>query len=140
MRAVRRAERVVDVELVAVGQGARIPLVVIGLTGVETGVLEHAQPLVGDELPQAALDGGDRVRPPVLLVLRSAEVRAHRDGCRTTIEQQLDGWDRRPDPGVVSDLAAVERDVEVGADENALPLDVGRLDGARQPHLRRACP
>ena len=50
VRAVGRAERVVDVEVVAVGKLARVPLVVLRLTRVETGVLEHAQPVVRDEL------------------------------------------------------------------------------------------
>ena len=59
--AMRGAERVVDVEVVAVGELARVPLVVLRLARVEAGVLEHAQPLVRDELAQAALDGRDRV-------------------------------------------------------------------------------
>ena len=121
VRAVGRAERVVDVEIVAVGELARVPLVVLRLTGVEARVLEHAQPVVRDELAQAALDRSDRVLLPVLLGLRPPEVRADGDGGRTAVEQQLEGRDRGPDPGVVGDLAAVERDVEVGADENALP-------------------
>ena len=35
-----------------------------------------------------------------------------------------DGGDRRPDPAVVRDRRAVERHVEVGADQDALPGDV----------------
>ena len=60
--AMRRAERVVHVEVVAVRELARIPLVVLRLARVEAGVLEHAQPVVGDELAQALLDRCDRVR------------------------------------------------------------------------------
>ena len=64
VRAMGRAERVVDVEVVAVGELARVPLVVLRLARVEARVLEHAQPVVRDELAQAALDGRDRVLSP----------------------------------------------------------------------------
>ena len=132
--AVRRPERVVDVEVVAVRELACIPLVVLRLARIEAGVLEHAHPVVRDELAQPLLDRCDRELVPVLVRPRTPQVRAHRDGCRAAVEQQLEGRGRGSDPRVVGDRAAVERDVEVGADENALSLHLGRLDGARRPH------
>ena len=52
------------------------------------------------------------------------------------LEQQLEGRERRPDARVVRDASVLERDVEVGADEDALAGDVGGLDGPRQGHAR----
>ena len=44
-------------------------------------------------------------------------------------ESSVDGRDRRADARVVGDLAVVERDVEVDADEDPLARDVDVADG-----------
>ena len=72
VRAVGRAEGVVHVEVVAIGELAREALVVLRLAGVEARVLEHLQPLVGHELAQPPLDRRDRERRPVFVGLRPA--------------------------------------------------------------------
>ena len=56
MRAMRRAERVVDVEIAAVGELARERLVVLRLARIEARVLEHAHAFVGQQLAQAGVD------------------------------------------------------------------------------------
>ena len=70
------------------------------------------------------------------VALRAAEVRAHGDLAGAALEQQPERRQRRADARVVRDAAVLERDVEVGADEDALAGDVGGLDGPRQPHAR----
>ena len=57
--------------------------------------------------------------------------------CRATIQQEPDGGQRGADPGVVGDLPVVERDVEVGAQQDALAGDVGVADRTRPMHLRK---
>ena len=106
--------------------------VVLRLAGQEARVLEHPQAWIGCELGEAGRDGRDRI----LRVgpLRPAEVRADRDLGGVSVEEEPDGRDGRPDPGVVCHLAALERDVQVRAHENALSGHVGCLDGARQRH------
>ena len=76
VRAVRRAERVVDVEVAAVGELAREALVVLRLARVEARVLEHVDALVRQELSQPRRDRRHRVLRAVLLRLRPAEMRA----------------------------------------------------------------
>ncbi len=77
VRAMRRAERVVHVEIAAVGELLRERRVVLRLAGVEARVLEHTQPLVREQLAQRGLDGRHRVLRAILLRLRPTEVRAH---------------------------------------------------------------
>ena len=132
VRAMRGAERVVHVEVHALGEGAGRLRVVRGLPREEARVLEDAHPLVRDELGQPLGDGRDRERR--VGAFRAPEVRAHRDLGRVALEQQLERRERCADSRVVRDAAVVERDVEVGADEDALAGDVGGLDGPRQPH------
>jgi hypothetical protein len=50
------------------------------------------------------------------------------------VEQKLQGPNGRLDPSVVRDAAALERNVQVGSDEDAPARDLGGLDGPRQPH------
>ena len=126
VRAVRGAERIVDVEVVPVRELAREGRVVLRLARVEAGVLEHAQASVGNELAQAALDRRHRVRRPVLLRLRPPEMGADADPGRAAVEQQPQGRQRGPDARVVCDLAVLERDVQVGADQDAASLDLRR--------------
>ena len=89
VRAMRRAERVVDVEVAAVGELAREALVVGRLARVEARVLEHVDALVGQELAQPRRDRRHRVLRAVLLGLRPAEVRADAHLGRAVLEQEL---------------------------------------------------
>jgi hypothetical protein len=134
MRAVGRAEGVVHVDVAAVGELAREALVVRRLAGVETRVLEHIDALVRQKLAQPLGDGGHRVLHAVLLRLRPAEVRTHANLRRVLLDQELQGRQRGADARVVGDAAALERHVEVGADQDGLPRDVGVADRTRQAH------
>ncbi len=134
VRAVRRAEGVVHVQVAAVGELTGVPLVVLRLARVEAGVLEHAEPLVGEQLAQQRLDGGDRVPGAVLVGLRAAEVRADPHLGRAAVEQEPQGGQRGADARVVRDGAVLQRHVQVGADQDGLARDLGVADGAREPH------
>ena len=78
------------------------------------------------------LDRVLRVRP-----LRPAEVRADAHLLGAPVQQQPDRRQRRADARVVGDAAALERDVQVGANEDALPADLGVTHRPRRVHLRR---
>ena len=132
MRAVRRAEGVVDEEVAALGQLTRELGIVRRLAGVEARVLEHLDPLVRQERAQPLAHRLDPERG--ILALRPAEVRADADAGRAALEQQLERRQRRPDARVVGDPPVLERDVQVGADEDGLAVDVRVADRARQPH------
>ena len=137
VRAMRRAERVVDIEVAAVGELAGEALVVRRLARVEARVLEHVDALVRQELAQPRRDRSHRVLRAVLLRLRPAEVRADADLGGVPLEQEVEGRQRGADAGVVGDVAVLERHVEVGADEHGLPRDRRVADRAREPrHLR----
>ena len=114
----RRAEGVVDEEVAALGELARELRVVLRLAGVEARVLEHLDPLVRQERAQPPPDRLDPRRR--ILALRPAEVRADADAGRAPLEQQLERRQRRADARVVGDLPVLERDVQVGADEDGL--------------------
>ena len=129
VRAVRRAERVVDVEVAVRGELARELGVVLRLARVEARVLEHVDALVRQQLAEPRRDGRHRerrVRP-----LRPAEVRADAHLRGAVLEQQLERRQRRADARVVGDAAVLERHVQVGAHEHALAGDVGVADRAR---------
>ena len=128
VRAVRRAEGVVHVEVHARRQLARELRVVPGLARVEAGVLEHAHARVGEQLAQARRNGRDRVRG--IRPLRPSQVRADGDLGGPALEQQLERRQGRPDPRVVRHAPVLERHVEVGAQEHALPRDVGVADAS----------
>ena len=118
----RRTEGVVHVEVGLAGELAGEFPIVARLLRVEAGVLEHANPLVREPLAQRVPHRSHRerhVRP-----FGPAEVRADDHLGRVALEEQLEGRQRGPDPRVVGDLAILERDVQVGADEHALPGDL----------------
>ena len=59
---------------------------------------------------------------------------AGQDDLGTLLHQELDGGHGRADAGVVGDLlAVVQRHVEVGAEENLLPLQIRLRQGAHAP-------
>ena len=130
----RRAERVVDVDVAAVGELVREALVVRRLARIEPRVLEHADPLVRQQLAQPRRDRFHRVSRAVLLGLRPAEMRADTHLCRVALEQKLQRRQRGADTRVVCDTAVLERHVEVGADQDGLARDVGVADRARHAH------
>ena len=135
----RRAERVVDVEVAAVGELAREALVVRRLARVEARVLEHGTRSSGRSSRSRAATGRHRVLRAVLLGLRPAEVRADADLRRAALEQELERRQRGADARVVGDAAALERHVEVGADEHGLPRDLGVADRPRAAPSTRDC-
>ena len=137
VRSVGGAERVVDVE---VGEGGQIGghrRVVLLLAGVEAEVLEQPQVALGvaeghgtaQQLGHPVGHRAERQRR-VGLSLGPAEVRSG-DHRGATIEQQLDGGQRRPDPRVVGDPAVLQRDVEVGSHEDA---PAGHVQVVDAPH------
>ena len=135
VRAMNRAEGVLDEQLVVVCQPPRELGVVGRLARVEARVLEHVEPLVGQQLPQPPGDG--RHREGGVGPLRPAEVRADRDLLRVVLEQVLERRQRGADARVVGDAAVLERHVQVAAHEHALAGDVGLADGARLTHSLR---
>jgi len=134
VRTMGGAECVVHVQIAAGSERACEGLVVLRLTGVETRVLEHCDSLVGKQLAQPLAHRRDGVL--VVRALRAPEVGADAHLARATVEQQLKCRERRADASVVRDAAALERHVQVRADENDLPVDVGALDRAREAHAR----
>ncbi len=140
----RRAERVVDVDVGHVGQGLGEARIVRLLLGVEAQVLEEQQ-VAGTQLADRDLHSGaqrvaghahvatqqlaepirDRLEAKrvVDLALRPAQV-AGQDHCRAALQQIADRGQAGPDAGVVGDPPVVERHVEVGAQEDALSADV----------------
>jgi hypothetical protein len=135
MRAVDGPERILDEQLVAVRELAREGGVVLRLARVEARVLEHVHPVLREQLLQAFAHRLHRELG--ILTFGAAQVRAHRHLCRLALEQELECRERGTDPRVVRDTAALERHVEVGADEDSLPGDVRIADRPRTVHLRR---
>ncbi len=125
-----RAEGVVDVEIHPLGEPARGVGVVLRLAGIEARVLEHAQPVVGDELLEPRRDRRDRERR--IVPLRAAEMGADGDLRRVAIEEEPDRRHSRTDSRVVGDRSVLERHIEIRANEDALAADLGRLDRARK--------
>ena len=133
VRTMRRAERVVHVQVGLGGELLRQCGVVRRLARVEPRVLEHTHALVGSEqLEQPLGDRRDRIRG--VGPLRAAEVRADDDLCRVALEQQAQGRQRRSDAGVVGHAAVLERDVQVRAHEDSLAGDVGVANRPRAVH------
>ena len=127
VRAVRGAERVVDVDVAVRRERARERLVVRFFARVEAQVLEHrdlAVAQIGDDLARAVADGlvgerdvgveqlgeprRDRLERELRLGLAvgTAEVRAEHDA-RAAIDQVLQRRQRRADARVVGDFAVV---------------------------------
>ncbi len=145
----RGAERVVDVELRKGGQRLGELGIVLFLFLVEADVLQQhdvaglhlrdallgilADDVLGqhDRLAQlfgqAGGDGGQGVLH-IELALGAAQVRGQDDG-RIVIQQVLDGGQSRHDAGLVRDLVAVQRDVEVAANEHFLAGYLNILNG-----------
>jgi hypothetical protein len=61
----------------------------------------------------------------------SPEMRADVDRRRTALEEELDRRQRGADARVVGDGGVGQRDVQVCADEDTAPADVGVADGPR---------
>ena len=155
--AVGGAEGVVDVEVGEPGQRVGQLRIVLGLARLEADVLEQqhvarAQPgghrldlladhrrrllhLGAEQLGQALADRPHRERR-VDLALRPAEV-GDEDQRGAALAQQLDRRQRRADPRVVGDPAAVERHVEVDPDQHPLAGDVGVADALPWRSSRR---
>ncbi len=149
------AERVVDVDVAELRELAREVLVVLLFASVEAQVLEERDLAVAevvDDLSRAVADavvrehdlaGWEELRETgadglerqlgVALALWPPEVRREHDA-PTSLERQLDRRQSRPDPRVVGDGGAVERNVEVDAHEDATALDVELLHGANPGH------
>ena len=133
VRAVGRAERVVDVEVGLRRELLRELRVVRGLARVEARVLEYAHAAVrAEQLAQPFLDGRHRERR--IGPLRPPEVRADDHLGRVALEQQPERRQRRADPRVVGDATVLERHVQVGPDQHALAGDVGVANRTRQLH------
>ena len=123
-----------------------------GLTGIETDVLEQGdlaltqggdglggrrsndvggqRDLHAGKLSEALGDGGQR-EGGIDLTLGAAEV-GHDDDLGTGVGEGLEGRQRRADTAVVGDDAVLERNVEVGADEDALAAQFAQ--GGDGPH------
>ena len=145
----RRAERVVDVDVRVGGERLRERRVVLLLLHVEAEVLEQqhlagAEPLDGvlgagaervagdrDGLAQQLAEAlADRAEPEAVadLAVGAAEV-AGEDHAGALRLEVADRRERRADARVVGDPAVLERDVEVDADEDALARGVQVPDG-----------
>ena len=132
MRAVRGAEGVVDEEVAALGQLPREFGVVLRLPGVEARVLEQLDPLVPEQRAQVL---AHRLHPVNRVVpRRPPEMGADADAGGVAVEQQLQRRERGPDARVIGNATVLERDVQVGADEDAFAAHVRVPNGARQPH------
>ena len=138
VRTVHGAECVLDEQVVAGGELARKALVVLRLPRMEARVLEqvHARArlleadVVAERVGQPL---GDRTQRQLRVgpLLRAAEVGADVDPRGVALEQQLDRRQRGPDPRLVGNHAVLERHVQVGAEQDTLPANVGVADGAR---------
>jgi len=153
VRAVGGTERVVHVDVRQTRERPGEARVVRLLLGVEAEVLEQDravgpadEPLrrvadaVGRErdapvehLSQILADGRER-QLGARLALRAPEVRRDH-GPAAVVEHETDGWQSGVDPGGVGDAAVGERDIQVGADEDALAPDVQVRD---RPHVPAA--
>ena len=143
----RGAERVVHVRVGELGEASREADVVRLLARIEAEVLEedhvalldvgaHGLGAVADDLverhhldlEQFAEPVGDGREPEVVprLPLGTSEVGRHHEG-RSPLAQLAEGGDRGTDPQIVRHAAAVERDVEVDADEHTGAGDVAEV-------------
>ena len=133
VRAMRGAERVVHVQIHPLGQPLRRLRVVRRLARVEARVLEHRDAVVVERARAAApRRAPSRTPDPGPSAGRGASRRRRAPPPRSSrIAQRRQG---RADARVVGDLAVLERDVQVGADEDALAGDVRVADRARPVH------
>jgi hypothetical protein len=159
--AVGGAEGVVDIEVAVGGQGGGEVGVVLLFAGVEADVLQqgHAAVLHGVDhlgggradavageghllLQQLAQRLGDEGQAHLRhdLALGAVEV-GQQDDLGALCRQVVDGRQGRAQAGVVGDLAAVDRHVEVHPDQGALAGEIGGVEGAeghgRPPEARK---
>ncbi len=157
---VGRAEGIVDVQVGEARERLGEGRVVLGLPLLEAAVLQH-QDVAGPELARHRSDliahhpGGQfhlsaeqlaeprrdrRHRERRIVPLRSPEVRDEHSA-RPSLAQELDRRQRGADPGVVGDLlAAVERDVQVGAQQDALAVQLRVSDARLRERAGRRSP
>ena len=141
VRAMRRAEGVVHVEVAALGELAGEALVVLRLARVEARVLEHvgsrsSRQQLGEPRPRRAPSGTSARSSSVFGRPRCEQTRISR--APPSSSSCSVGSDARMRVSSATS-PSFERDVEVGADQDDLPVDVGVADGARQriaPPLR----
>ena len=137
VRTVRRAERVVHVAIDSLPVGSRYQLrykliAVAGLAWVETEVLQQLD--IRCQFAESSPYWAHRVlriRLGPSISEGTAEVARTHD-LRASLGQPFDGWQCGPDPEVVSDrhcsvVGVRERNVEIGADENALGRQAAKL-------------
>ena len=134
----RRSERIEHEDVPALREALRGDGIVLRLSRIEAGVLEHLDPPVGQQLLQTRRDRRHRERG--VGSLRPSQVRTHGDVRGVALEEVPEGRQGGTDPGVVGDTAVLEGNVQVGADEHALPRDVSLADGARAVHYGRSLP
>jgi hypothetical protein len=160
VRAVRRAERLVDVPVGGAGQRGREAGLVRRLAGIEAEVLEHGDATgghVGDDLLDLrARDrrcerdvGAEQLaepprhrrhrQPGVRRTLRPPEMTAHDDD-RPSVSQRRDRRHRGRDAKVVLDLAVAQRHVEVDPHEDARPAPHVEVLECRELHAVTAAP
>src|SRR5207302_9413958 len=101
VRAVRRAEGVVHIQVTPLGEASRSLWVVLRLAGIKAGVLEHGYPLVRKELAQPLPHGLPLVRWVVFF--RAPEVGADADLPGFSLDQESKRGERGADPRVVGD-------------------------------------
>ena len=138
MRAVRRAERVQHEQVPSLCEPPGSLGVVLRLAGIEAGVLEDTNAIVRQQLPETCGDGCDLelgIGP-----LGAAEMRADDDLSSAGVEQVAQCQERSLDTRVVRDAAVLERDVEIGADENAPARNVRSTDGTGRVDQGRSFP
>jgi len=154
MGAVRRGEGVGDEDVAELDHLGGQRRVVLGLTLVEAGVLEHQNVAVlhgGDRLlgfrPDAIGSEGDRLAEHLgdrRHHLREREFRVRsflgaaemgkQDRPAALFRHLADGRGAGPDARVVGDLAVRHGDVEVDADEHALALQIDAVERAKRAH------
>ena len=147
MRAVRGAERVVDINLrqrrKLLSEGGVVFLLLLveadvfqqqhlavlqrGRLGLRVGTddVGRQRDVLAQQLGQALGDGRKRIFR-VEFALRAAHVRAE-DHPRVVRQQVLDRRQRADNAVVVGDTAVLHRDVEVAADEHSFARDVDVL-------------
>ena len=145
VRAMRRAERIVHVDVAQCGQPLREAGIVLLFLGVVAQVLEQhdaaggraahgglgrgADTVFGERhgaTQQLTRSRGDRAQAHVRirLALGTAEMRGQDHASRARVERVSDRRQRLANASVVADDAALERDVEVDADEHASAFQV----------------
>ncbi len=152
----RRGKGVIDINLAELGQRLGEVGRICFLARVEAQIFEerHRSGLEGgDNPPRRFADAvfGERdptaaERPPqrgdhraqrqfrVGPALRPAEMR-HDDDRGTVAEQRLDGRGQAFDPGRVGDLAVLDRDVEIGAQQHPLAAHIDIVEGQESGHV-----